>query len=56
MVNKEVLVDGWEAGWAGEKSNDSVIFYINQIPDEKDSTNKYAEKKIFEFSRSFVLA
>ena len=29
MVNKEVLVDGSEAGWAGEKSNDSVIFYIN---------------------------
>ena len=45
MVNKEVLVDGSEDGWAGEKSNDSVIFYINQIPDEKDSSNKYAAKK-----------
>ena len=45
MGNKEVLVDGSEAGWAGEKSNDSVIFYINQIPDEKDSSNKYAAKK-----------
>ena len=49
MVNKEVLVDGSEAGWAGEKSNDSVIFYINQIPDEKDSSNKYAEKKYLNF-------